>query len=219
MEKQLDELTESNLLKERLAHSGAQALTDIQLLALLLGRGEVKEQHIVKSKHLLSTYNTLDALFASTHLPLTGNVGNLFKATAELTQRIKKEVDEIEVINNNHDAERVIRPLLKGTVSEEFWVITLNRGGRIIDKRCISKGGVNATLVDLKLMMKYVISTLATSVIVAHNHPSGVIEPSGEDMEITKKIVAALAFFDIKLLDHIIIGGEESYSFREKGII
>lgn len=219
MEKQLNEISESSLLKERLAHSGAHSLTDTQLIALLLGRGEVKEQHIAKSKQLLSIHNGLDTLFASTHLPLTGSVLNLFNATAELSQRVKKGAGEIEVINNNHDAERVLIPLLKGAVSEEFWVITLNRAGRIIDKRCISKGGLNSSLVDLKLMMKYVIGTLATSVIVAHNHPSGATEPSEEDVEITKKIVSALAFFEITLLDHIIIGGDTSYSFREKGII
>lgn len=219
MEKLQDEISECRVLMEKLKFSGAASLSDKQLLAVLLGRGEVKESHLAKAKQLINSYCSLDQLFACETLPFSGSVLNLLNITREVTQRVNKTRSEIEVITNNHDAERVLRPLFLGAEGEEFWVVTLNRAGRVTDKRCISKGAINSSLVDIKLLMKYVLGTLAASVIVAHNHPSGAVEPSGEDLAITSKLVNALSFFDIKLLDHIIIGREGSYSMREKGNI
>lgn len=219
MEKLQNEISECKVLMEKLKFGGANSLSDQQLLAVLLGRGEVKDTHLAKAKQLISSYGSLDQLFTCENLPLSGSTLNLFNITREVTQRVNKTCAEVEIIDNNHDAERVLRPLFSGAESEEFWVVTLNRAGRVTDKRCISRGAITSSLVDIKLVMKYVLGTLAASVIVAHNHPSGAIEPSGEDLAITGKLISALSFFDIKLLDHIIIGKEGSYSMREKGNI
>ncbi|MEG0499638.1 MAG: JAB domain-containing protein [Rikenellaceae bacterium] len=219
MEKPMDEISECRVLIEKLAYGGARSLSDLQLLAVLLGKGEVKETHLIRAKQLMNKYHSLDQLFACEKLPLTGNTLNLFNAIREIAQRVTQVDREVEIVDNNHDAELILRPLFASADGEEFWVVTLNRSGRVTDKRCISKGGITSSIVDIKLLMKYVLGTLAASIIVAHNHPSGDVEPSGEDLAITQKLVGALSFFDIKLLDHIIIGKDRSYSMREKGNI
>lgn len=211
-----DKLLESNIVSDKLTYNGASSLTDAQLLGIIIGRGEIKESHIDKAKQLINNHKTLENIFSADKLSVASNVHNLLKCTQELVHRLKKEDAEIEFIENNHDAEKVLRPLFKGAQSEEFWVVTLNRAGRIIEKRCLSKGGLSSSLVDIKIVMKYVLGTLASSVLIAHNHPSGDVAPSGDDLEITQKLVSALSFFDIVLIDHIIIGAESSYSFREK---
>lgn len=211
-----DKLLESNIVSDKLTYNGASSLTDAQLLGIIIGRGEIKESHIDKAKQLINNHKTLENIFSADKLSVANNVHNLLKCTQELVLRLKKEDAEIEFIENNHDAEKVLRPLFKGAQSEEFWVVTLNRAGRIIEKRCLSKGGLSSSLVDIKIVMKYVLGTLASSVLIAHNHPSGDVAPSGDDLEITQKLVSALSFFDIVLIDHIIIGAESSYSFREK---
>lgn len=219
MEKTGQELSEQSLLMEKLAYGKTSSLSDTELFSLLLGRGEVKEQHIAKAKQLFATHKTLEEIFATDNLSLPSNTLTLLRAIRELNERTIKSENTITIIENNHDAESFIRPLLKGALSEEFWIVAINRGGRIIDKRCLSKGGLNSSMVDIKLLMKYILGTLASSVIVAHNHPSGAIEPSVDDIEVTKKIAAALSFFDIRLLDHLIIGDKETYSFRANEII
>lgn len=213
---------DAKIVQDKLSFKGAETLSDSELLAILLGRGEVKEQCLVKTSVLLSQNITLDKIFDRTKAISISNiaaVNNLIKVVGELSVRVKGTSSDIDVINNNHDVDTLMRPLLQGATAEEFWIITLNRAAHIIDKRCLSQGGIHSSIVDLKLMMKYVIDTLASSVIVVHNHPSGATEPSTEDLEVTKKILSALAFFDIKLLDHIIIGKENSFSFREKGLL
>lgn len=213
---------DAKIVQDKLSFKGADVLSDGELLAILMGRGEVKESCLAKANVILSQQITLNTIFNRTKAVSISNVGainNLIKVVSELLVRVNVNNSTIDVINNNHDVDALMRPLLQGATSEEFWIITLNRAAHIIDKRCLSQGGSHSSIVDMKLMMKYVIDTLASSVIVVHNHPSGDTEPSADDIAMTKKIVSALAFFDIKLLDHIIMGRDNSFSFREKGLL
>lgn len=219
MEKTEQELSAQSLVQEKLSYGKMASLNDSEVLSIIIGRGEVKEQHIVKAKQLFATYKTLNAIFETDNLPLHPNVLTLINAIRELDGRVTRRENRIDTIENNYDAEQFVRPLLKGALSEEFWIVAINRGGRVIDKRCISRGGLDSSMVDMKLLMKYILGTLASSIIVAHNHPSGSANPSGEDIAVTKKIVSALSFFDIQLLDHLIITDEETYSFRINGLI
>ena len=102
---------------------------------------------------------------------------------------------------------------------EEFWIILLNNSNRVIDSIRISQGATNATLVDIKLIMKNALNRLARSIVACHNHPSGNPTPSEADKALTNKIKAAAELLDIKLLDHIIVAGEEYYSFTDEGKI
>lgn len=219
MEKLEQELSEQALVLEKLSYGKIASLSDFELLSIIIGRGDVKEQHIVKAKQLFVTYKSLNTIIETNNLALPSNTLTLINAICELNKRMSNYENSIDIIDNNHDAELLIRGLMKGALTEEFWIVAINRGGRVIDKRCISKGGIGSSVVDMRILMKYIIGTLASSVIIAHNHPSGAVNPSNEDIELTKKIVSALSFFDIKLLDHIIIGDKDTYSFRANGII
>lgn len=219
MEKLEQELSEQALVLEKLSYGKIASLSDFELLSIIIGRGDVKEQHIVKAKQLFVTYKSLNTIIETNNLALPSNTLTLINAICELNKRMSNCENSIDIIDNNHDAELLIRGLMKGALTEEFWIVAINRGGRVIDKRCISKGGIGSSVVDMRILMKYIIGTLASSVIIAHNHPSGAVNPSNEDIELTKKIVSALSFFDIKLLDHIIIGDKDTYSFRANGII
>ena len=102
---------------------------------------------------------------------------------------------------------------------EEFWVICLNRGNKIISKILISKGGISGTVVDIKLIFKAALEQLASSIIVCHNHPSGNLDASKEDKAITKKIKEAGEIMDVTLLDHLIISDYNYFSFADNGQI
>lgn len=219
MKKEEDRISENKLLAEKLAYGGMSSLTDTQLLAIIIGRGEANDGNISRAKQLIATHHTIENVIFNSKISTSTNVRNLASCVGELSRRLKSDDNTEEFIENNFDAERVVRPLFRGAAGEEFWVVTLNSACRVIDKRCISKGGIASSLVDVKMLMRYVLGTLATSVIVAHNHPSGSVEPSVEDICITEKITTALSFFDIKLFDHIIIGNDSFYSLREKGKI
>ena len=114
---------------------------------------------------------------------------------------------------------RIFRPQLESLPHEECWVVYLTGSNRIIEQRRISQGGLQATVVDARLVVKRALELLAAQMILIHNHPSGATEPSTEDRILTDKIVQAAALFDIRVLDHLIISREGDYSFRRAGLI
>ena len=103
--------------------------------------------------------------------------------------------------------------------NEEFWIILLNRRNQILEKRNISKGGVSGTVADAKLIFKPAIERLASGIILAHNHPSGNLTPSTADKQLTNKLVRAGDDLDINVLDHLIIGDNTYFSFKDEGLI
>lgn len=102
-------------------------------------------------------------------------------------------------------------------IFESFFILLLNQANKTIGYAKISQGGVSATVVDVKIIAKYAIDALASSIILAHNHPSGNLEPSGADKELTKKVKNGLGLLDVKVLDHIILTSESFYSFADDG--
>lgn len=210
------------IIKNKLAFKGASSLADSELLSLILGKGEVKEQYLERCKSILLN-SSLSDIFNNKEsfnkLSSSKAVINLLHVIKELTNRVKNDNVNIEIISNNYDAVSILRPIFHDKKIEEFWVISLNKACRVIDKQCISHGGLDGSIVDIRTLSKHVINNLASSVIIAHNHPSNTIEPSSQDIEITNKIVSALKLFDIRLLDHLIIGKDIYASFREKGLI
>lgn len=214
---------EIELLQHKITFKGTFTLSDTEILSIILGRGEIKESNIIKAKSMFEKYNDFENIIeavVSGKILLKKDIYNLILSAHQLGARLKNESNTtIEVINNNCDVELLMRPIFKKSVTEEFWVLSLSSTGRIIDKRMLSQGSTSNALIDIKVLVKYVLNNLANSVIIAHNHPSGSIEPSKDDIELTKKISNALNYFDIKLLDHIIIGTTEAYSFREKGVL
>ena len=114
---------------------------------------------------------------------------------------------------------KILLPHLSDLRTEEFWVIFLNQKNQLIKKTQISKGGISATHVDVRVLFKEALENFSTNIIVAHNHPTGVLKPSEADIRMTKNIQNAGEILDIKLLDHIIIGENSFYSFAEAGLL
>ena len=107
-----------------------------------------------------------------------------------------------------------MRPKFEGLKHEECWVLYLTSSNRLLERQRVSQGGVQATVVDHRLIIKRALELLSTQIILVHNHPSGAAEPSAADKQLTQKIKAAATLFDIRVLDHIIISREGHYSFR-----
>lgn len=140
-------------------------------------------------------------------------------AATELARRIANEkAPRPEIITSKEDVVKLFSPLADLS-HEEFWVLYLTSGGRVIERACLSRGGVVGTVVDHKLVIKRAVELLASSLIPVHNHPSGIARPSSDDYAVTETIAAAAALFDINVVDHIIISKSGSYSFAENGEI
>jgi DNA repair protein RadC len=122
-------------------------------------------------------------------------------------------------ITSSNEAAGIFLSLLSDIPHEEFWVAFLNRSNTLIERFQISQGGITGTVTDIRLIMKKALELRAVSVLVCHNHPSGNLEPSIQDKEITEKIKEAAKFFDIQVLDHIIIAGKNYFSFADQGLI
>lgn len=125
-------------------------------------------------------------------------------------------------IRASKDAEKIIREIYSDdeiVVQEKFYVLYLNSNNSVIGFSLISIGGLNSTIVDVRLIIKQALDRLAAGVILTHNHPSGALNPSGQDLGITKKIAKACGLFDIEVLDHIILTEDSFFSFTDEGLI
>ena len=196
---------------------GIKSLDDAELLSLVL---ESKTQ----ATTLLEEYGSLSniANTPTNRLRMTAGLGvklsERIQAAVEIGRRISTINNAVEdVITSSNDAVRVMRPLLQELKHEECWAIYLTNSNRIIERCRISQGGVQATVVDQRLIVKRALELLSTRLIIVHNHPSGSATPSGADFDITKRIKEATSLFDIQLLDHIIITATEDYSFKSNG--
>jgi DNA repair protein RadC len=139
---------------------------------------------------------------------------------AEFGRRIAQaSTNDVEYVRNDADVAQLMRPLFDGMQHEECWVLYLTSSNRLIERQRLSQGGVQATVVDHRLIIKRALELLATQLIMVHNHPSGSPEPSTADKELTKKVKSAAALFDIRLLDHVIISREGNFSFHREGIL
>jgi len=133
----------------------------------------------------------------------------------------KTDIPSIKVSGSIDAYEYLTRYLFDDSIGvyESFWLLLLNRNNNITGFVKISQGGVSGTVIDVKLIAKYAIDELSDSVIIAHNHPSGNTSPSQADIDVTKKIKAALKLFDIRVLDHLIVSEEKYYSFTDEGLL
>ena len=141
-------------------------------------------------------------------------------AALELGRRRKlSDPKEKFKISSSQDAYNFLSPLVEDLSHEEFRVLYLNRSNRVVDQKKISQGGISGTVIDVRIILKFAIEVLASSLIISHNHPSGNLQPSDADIQITRKIKEAAKWHDIELLDHIIISDKHYFSFSDKGIL
>ena len=196
---------------------GYASLSEEELLTLLL-------DDITLAQALLAECGSLKAIakLPTSRLRMTAGVGaklaERIHLATEIGQRIAAAEGAVDkIISSSDDVVEVMSPLLKELKHEECWAIFLTNSNRIIERFRVSQGGVQATVVDQRLIVKRALELLSTRLILVHNHPSGSATPSGADFDLTKKIKAATALFDIQLLDHIIISATENYSFKSNG--
>jgi DNA repair protein RadC len=214
---------ESDRPREKMMEKGAAALSDAELIAILVGSGIKNMTAVDLAKMLLNNVendlNKLGKMSIRDFCKIKG-IGMAravtIAAALELGRR-RKEADKSdkEIIRQPADIYNAFVSLLLDLPYEEFWMMYLNRRNQVVSKVKISQGGTDKTPVDIKFIAKSAIDCLASSAVAVHNHPSGNLEPSAEDISLTMKIKSALTFFDIRLLDHLIISDKGFYSFAD----
>ena len=213
-------------LHDRLRSRGATALTDEELLALLIeAEGDNRDPQSV-ARQLIAACGSM-AEVAHTELSrlrMTEGLGlrraERLTVAAEFGRRVARATArDVECITSDGDVVQLMRPIFDGLSHEECWALYLTSSNRIIERQRVSQGGVQATVVDYRLIVKRALELLSTQIILVHNHPSGAASPSDADKVLTRKIKEAAALFDIQLLDHIIISSEGHFSLRREGMM
>ena len=223
----LKQLAEEDRPREKLLLKGRQSLTNAELIAILIGSGSASETAVELAQRLLLHYkNNLDQLgrlHVSDLIKFKG-IGTA-KAVAIIAalelgrRRNLAEAEQKKQVRSSSDIFEVMYPLIADLPNEEFWVLHLNKANRVIDKERISIGGIGGTVVDIKIILKSALLKLSSGLILAHNHPSGNLTPSDADLSITKKLKEGAAMLEILVLDHVIIGDKNYYSFADNGNI
>lgn len=219
--------SEDDRPREKLLLKGKAALSDAELIAILIGSGSRNESAVDLSKRILkSVDNNLNALGKQTinQLLTFKGIGEAkaitIQAAMELGRRRRaEEAIELQKVTSSQSVFDVMQPLLGELPHEEFWIIYLNNANKIISKFQLSKGGITGTLVDVRLVFKTALSLGAVGIILTHNHPSGTLKPSESDKQITQKLKIAGEQLDIKVLDHLIITETNYFSFSDEGIL
>ena len=223
----IKEWNEDDQPREKLFSKGCLALSDAELLAILIGSGNREDSALSISRRILSdTSHNLGVLskYSVQHLIKFRGIGKakaiLIIASLELGRRgrVSKNMEKVQLCSSGSVFE-LMQPLIGELDHEEFWILLLNNANKIQFKWRLSMGGITATLVDVRLIYKKAIEHGATSIILCHNHPSGNRKPSQSDIVLTKKVIKGGGILDIKVLDHIIVAGKAYYSFADEGAL
>ncbi|MDE6263918.1 MAG: DNA repair protein RadC [Paramuribaculum sp.] len=222
------DLSEDDRPREKAIRNDIRALSNAELLAIILGGGMRGKSVMDLSREMLAKAdNSLDILSRMRVNEMCRTFKGVGPAKAvslaaafELGIRCRDEKAKTACqVTSSKDAYNYIRGHLERLDREEFWILTLNRANRITAAECVSRGGTTATLVDVKLLIKMAVDRLASGIIAVHNHPSGNLHPSIDDDKLTKRIKDAAKLLDMRLLDHLIIGADDYFSYNDKGLL
>lgn len=213
--------------REKFLLKGKSALSDSELLAILIGSGSRNESAVQLCQRILaSTNNNLNQLGKLSISQLTEfkGIGEAkaiaIAAALELGRRRgSEEALVLDKISSSKAVFELMHPIIGDLPHEEFWVLYLNNSNKVLYKSQLSKGGLTSTIVDVRLLFKTAFEQNATSIILTHNHPSGKLMASEQDIQVTKRIKQASQQLDVALLDHIIITENGFYSFNDQGIM
>ncbi len=216
--------SEDDRPREKLLHKGQTALSDAELIAILLGSGSREETAVDLSKRLLADCeNSLGELgkMSLKQLMQYKGIGEAKAITIAAAMELGRRRRALEAVKRNKitsskEVYELMQPLIGELPHEEFWMLCLNNSNKVIKKQQLSKGGITATVVDIRLAMKIAIEENATAIILVHNHPSGVLKASEPDVALTRKFVSAATSLDIKLLDHVIVTENAYFSFQDQ---
>jgi DNA repair protein RadC len=209
-------------LRHKLLSQGNQALTEIELLTLVLnyrGNCKIEEDGAAKifnfCQNQLREFSNWNYDMFRAFQELDDDACAMLIAIWELSNRRWRSRDQFPTIKSSFDAFDLFVSRIGMLGHEEFHVAYLNRGNQVMRIDLHSKGGLSATVVDIRIVIHQAVMLKASAILVAHNHPSGSLEPSSEDRDLTSKLLQAASFFDIKLLDHLILSGSKYYSFAD----
>ncbi len=213
--------------REKLISKGCAALSDSELLAILINNGHKEKSAVDISKEILSigsnNLNELGKLSIKDFKKVKG-IGEakaiIIAAALELGRRRHAATFlEKPVVRTSNDLAQYLRTNIKDYSYEVFGVVFLNKANKVNHFEIISRGGITGTVADPRIILKKALEEDATSIVLCHNHPSGNLKPSRADEELTKKIKEAAKYFDIIVMDHIIVSEEGYYSFADEGIL
>ncbi len=219
------EWAEADRPREKLMEHGRRALTDAELLAILIGSGSRDETAVELCKRILKDQDhDLHKLFrleVSDFCKYKG-IGEAkaisIVAALELGRRRKEEKPkEKPILNSSNRIYKYFGSRLKDLPHEEFWAIYMNRACKLLESQLIGRGGNDSTPVDVRTILRYALQNNASSIVLAHNHPSGTLAASEADQDITKKICTAARLMDIRVVDHVIFTDNGYYSMRDEG--
>lgn len=230
----ISQWAEEDRPREKMLSLGKKSLTDSELLAILLRTGVTGTSAIdLAKKLLLETHNSLTELsrmevndLRKIHKGLGLAKSVTVLAALELGNRMMREANEVkeDIIRNSEDLFRFIGPSMWDLPTEEFWAIYLNQRNKVVRKQRIGTGGLTQTTVDLRIIFREALQYNAVAVAVAHNHPSGNLNPSSPDKDLTRRIAETGKILNIKLVEHLIVAiqpnGKPGYfSFTESGLL
>ncbi|MCZ8227981.1 DNA repair protein RadC [Flavobacterium sp.] len=219
--------SEDDKPREKMMLKGKSALSDAELVAILIGSGSRSESAVALSQRILaSVSNNLSSLGKQSLAQLMefkgiGEAKAITIAAALELGRRRKEANPLELVKvtSSKVVYQEMHPIIGELAHEEFWVLYLNNSNKIIFKAQLSKGGITGTVVDVRLVFKIALEQNAVAIVLAHNHPSGKLQASEADIQVTKKIKNAGLQLEIPVLDHVIVTEHSYFSFADEGIL
>lgn len=220
-------LAEDDRPREKFLLKGKNSLSDAELLAIIMGSGNREDSAVELGRKILDSvgnnWHNLSLLQISDLMKFKG-IGEAKAISIAVAleigrRRAAQEVPDKVQVTNSKESYKILLPYLADLQTEEFWAIFLNQNNRVLGKSKLSSGGINQSVVDIRVLFKMALEHLATGIIVAHNHPSGNLKPSSEDIKITKQIEEAGKILNIQLLDHLIITQNSYLSFADENIL
>lgn len=213
--------------REKMLMKGRTALSDAELIAILLGSGNFSESALDLAKRILKDFENDLILLSSASIEKLMKYQGVGRAKAvsiaaalDLGRRYRESsVRKQKVIQNSRDVFNYMQGVLGGLQHEQFWAVFLNVKNQILTRILIGEGGTTQTIVDPKKIFRLALEHNAVNIIVCHNHPSGGVLPSNSDINLTKKLKEGSNLLDIQLLDHVICGIDNYYSFADEGVL
>ncbi len=224
----ISQWSEDDRPREKMMLKGKGQLSKAELIAILIGSGNTDESAVELAKRILSSVdNNLAELsrLSISDLSKFKGIGpaKAISIVAALELGRRRRADDVLInttkITSSQDAYNLLYAELSDKYHEEFWILLLDRANKVIRKVNISEGGLAGTVADPKKIFQLALEQHASSIILAHNHPSNNLQPSDNDIQLTKKIVAGGKSLDISILDHLIIGNDKFYSFADEGMM
>ena len=223
----INQWAEEDRPREKMMQKGAEALSDAELLAILIGSGNTEESAVALMRRVLAACgNDLNRMgkwevrdFSRFKGLGPAKIVTIMAALELGKRRKRQERSERAVVRSSADVYELFHPLLCDLPTEEFWILLLNRASKAIDKVRISRGGIDQTTADVRAILREALLQRATRIILVHNHPSGNPQPGTEDKRLTELAKKAAQTMNIHLTDHVIVTDGSYYSFSDEGML